>query len=890
MNITLFEHNKVAYESALSMLDSFGKAAIVHPTGTGKSFIGFKLCADHPQKTICWISPSEYIFKTQLENLKKATDGYIPENIKFFTYAKLMLQSDEANESVRPDYIILDEFHRCGAEMWGQGVKRFLGIYPDVPILGLSATAIRYLDNQRNMASELFDGHIASEMTLGEAIVRGILNPPKYVISVFSYQKDIEKYQNRIRKSKSRAVKDAAQAYLDALRRTLEKADGLDAIFERHMSDKSGKYIVFCSDLTHMREMINKSSDWFVGVDPEPNIYVAYSNDPETDKAFFDFKQDHSEHLKLLFCIDMLNEGIHVDDVDGVILLRPTVSPIVYKQQIGRALCAGSKKNSVIFDIVLNIENLYSIGAVEEEMEIATAYYRSLGLGDEIINEHFKVIDEVRDCCEIFDRLNNVLSASWELMYQEAKRYYNENGDLDIPRRYVTENGYTLGSWLNTQRQVYAGKCDGKLTDEQITLLNDIGMRWESVSDISWSRYFDAAERYFEINGDLLVPVDYVTSDGIKLGMWISNLRTMQKNGIRSSYLSSERISSLDHIGMVWEVSDYLWDRYYNSAFEYHKRFVSLDVPLDYVDESGVRLGAWINNIRTKKKQGKLTIGQIDALERLGISWDNKYDARWERMFVGVCNYKKRFGDLDIPVSYRNKAGQALGKWLRRQKDEQSKGKLLPYRKTRLAGIGITWDTQDPWEKRYDLAASYFEKHGDLNIPVSYKTDGICMNKWINEQRQIYIGNRPGKQLSSSQIARLEAIGMVWEGQKEQKNRQAWDVMYSEACLYYKKFGNLKVPGDYLTSDRKKLSVWLTKQKKRSREGTLSEDQIKKLNRIGALSTVAERYPNKDKLNNEVKSEGLFHDPQVQTECITDISQCTPKEIPGLEYTFESGM
>lgn len=103
----------------------------------------------------------------------------------------------------------------------------------------------------------------------------------------------------------------------------------------------------------------------------------------------------------------MLNEGVHVEDVCGV-LLRPTVSPIIYKQQIGRALSASKKNSAVIFDIVLNIENLYSIGAIEEEMAIATAYYRSLGLDNEIVTEQFKVIDEVRDCITLFDKLNDI--------------------------------------------------------------------------------------------------------------------------------------------------------------------------------------------------------------------------------------------------------------------------------------------------------------------------------------------------------------------------------------------------------------------------------------------------------------------------------------------------
>ena len=377
--IELFAHNKTAYDSAVSMLSDVGKAAIIHPTGTGKSFIGFKLCEDHPDRIVCWLSPSEYIFKTQLENLAKASGGYAPENVRFFTYAKLMLLSETEIDEIFPDFIVLDEFHRCGAREWGKGVEKLLRAYPEAPVLGLSATNIRYLDNQRDMADELFDGNIASEMTLGEAIVRGILAAPKYVLSVFAYQKDLEKYQARVRRAKSRLVRNAAERYLEALRRALDKADGLDTVFEKHMTERTGKYIVFCANFEHMRQMIGKAPEWFGRVDANPRIYTVYSDDPSASRSFREFKEDNdSSHLRLLYCIDALNEGVHVDDVSGVILLRPTVSPIIYKQQIGRALTAGKRKHPVIFDIVLNIENLYSIGAIEEEMQIAMTYYDTI--------------------------------------------------------------------------------------------------------------------------------------------------------------------------------------------------------------------------------------------------------------------------------------------------------------------------------------------------------------------------------------------------------------------------------------------------------------------------------------------------------------------------------
>ena len=141
MAIDLYRHNEEAWLAAREMLEEVGKAAVIHPTGTGKSFIGFRLCEEYPDKTVCWLSPSEYIYRTQIENLKSASCGWEPENVRFFTYARLMNMSPDEIKEIRPDYIVLDEFHRCGAEQWGQGVQNVLSAYPDAPVLGLSATA-----------------------------------------------------------------------------------------------------------------------------------------------------------------------------------------------------------------------------------------------------------------------------------------------------------------------------------------------------------------------------------------------------------------------------------------------------------------------------------------------------------------------------------------------------------------------------------------------------------------------------------------------------------------------------------------------------------------------------------------------------------------------------
>ena len=368
--LRLFEHNEKAYHAAVRMMEQYGKAAIVHPTGTGKSYIAFKLIEDNPEKVVIWLSPSEYIFKTQLESLKRNDPDFPLANIHFYTYAKRMCCTQAQLDEIaaqKPAYIIFDESHRAGAECWGESTVALLKLCPDAKFLGLTATNIRYLDNNRDMAEELFDSRVASNMTLGEAVVMGILPTPKYVTTVYQYQKALAKYQARVDNLRTPGIQDVNQKYLDALRRALEQADGLD-------------------------------------------------------KVFADFKTDTGDRLKLLFCIDMLNEGVHVEGISGVILFRPTISPIIYKQQIAR---------------------LDSIGMV----------------------------------------WGNRNDRQWNQGYQEAKRYFEAHGDLRVPVNYVSPEGYALGKWVKRQRYTRQNpeKSCGALTEERMERLDAIGMIWNKM-------------------------------------------------------------------------------------------------------------------------------------------------------------------------------------------------------------------------------------------------------------------------------------------------------------------------------------------------------------------------------------------------------------------------
>lgn len=693
MSIHLFEHNQKAYEAVTEMLEKDGMAAVIHPTGTGKSMIAFKLVEEHPLNHFLWLSPSEYIYQTQVENLNMKFP-----NIQFMSYSRLM-KNEDCIETLHPDYIILDEFHRCGAREWGKSIKKLLDTYPDARRLGLSATNIRYLDNQRNMAGEIFNGKIASEMTLGEAIVREILPEPKYVIAMYSYRKELDQLKKRIQTLSNQGLVAENQKLLEQLRRALEQADGLEQVFQKHMEKKDGKYIVFCSDKEHMDEMKEQVPVWFGQVDSRPHIYTAFYNDTATEKEFAAFKKDDSGHLKLLFCIDMLNEGVHVDDVDGVILLRPTVSPIIYLQQIGRALSADSKKTPVIFDLVNNFDSLCCIDCLKNEMEEAFVLFPTSYGERAHFSDRFRIIDETKDSRILFRKLQANLSSAWDTYYTAARQWYQEKGNLRIPKSYVTSTGLTLGSWIQTQRRVYSGAVAGGLTEEKVRKLNEIGMIWDA-RDQSWNNALAELQTYFNEHGNLDIKARYETPDGFKLGRWVCNLRTKVRTKGLDQALTPEQQQQLAELGMIWDHNSEKWKDYFEAAENYYKTHGNLDGMTKYVTENGLPLGRWLSEISHQvcgenQDQISLSEEQLKRLRSIGFRQEKKTDRQWNEKYMLARNYYETYGNLNIPLSYSIN-GVRLGRWIAnvrsKRKHPASSGMVLGEERIRqLDSIGMNW-------------------------------------------------------------------------------------------------------------------------------------------------------------------------------------------------------
>ena len=480
MGIELYKHNKEAYSKVQKKFEENNRVAIIHATGTGKSFVSLKWLYDNRNKRCLFLAPT-YEIIDQLEQHIKSEGLSLSDfpNLKCSIYPNFARLSQQDIENLHFDNIVLDEFHRCGAQEWGRSINTLLNSNPNAQVLGITATPIRYLDDNRNMAEELFGGNIASEISLTDAVSRGILPMPTYISAIYSFKDDIDRIQSKIDRFENPKYKDVFQKRLDEAKRMLENSKGLPEIFERYIPNKAGKYIVFCKDYDHMQRMMAESQTWFSKVNPNVDIYSVFSEQgrDKNKQNKTDFENSQNDHIKLLFSIEMLNEGVHVEDIDGVIMLRPTMSPIIYLQQLGRALSVGHNAHPIVFDIVNNINCHKSIYEVYEEVRkkvLNNKHEGNFGQEQESISlEEFKIIDELKQFSDMLEMIDSSITqetyttSKCEMIVQQLIKFKNENGRMPS-RTGQTEEEKSLYTAFKYYKRHY--------TDEQIKLLQENGI------------------------------------------------------------------------------------------------------------------------------------------------------------------------------------------------------------------------------------------------------------------------------------------------------------------------------------------------------------------------------------------------------------------------------
>lgn len=436
-------HNRETIRRILDFFKTERKCCAIQATGTGKTFLILRLLEiinDEGKMAVIFAPNNEIIRQT-----KKRMKKFGLNNATFYTYQKLARMTDEELSAIKADLIVCDELHRTGAKTWGQKFELLIDLHPDSKVFGVTATPLRCADG-RDMAEEYFDGNKACDISLAEALVREIIPVmPTYVSALYTFEEEYQKMSDKIDKANnSNEEKAELQKELLAAKQQLEKANGVPEIIKKYITNYNGKYLVFCKDKQHLYAMKDVVIGWFREAGYDGNIfeYPYFSNSSEVKKNLENFENNKEEGLKLLFIIDKLNEGLHLDEVHGCILLRTTVSNIIYYQQIGRAIDAGSNEQRVILDLVSNFNSLKSFN-LKKDLEEKIRERREGKFSDcseEFEIDKFNVADCVQECVDVFDDIDNKIICSYLYWTEEEekllRKYYPKLGKGCV--KYIT--------------------------------------------------------------------------------------------------------------------------------------------------------------------------------------------------------------------------------------------------------------------------------------------------------------------------------------------------------------------------------------------------------------------------------------------------------------------
>lgn len=362
-------HNKETYKKIENTLQSTNKTCIIQPTGSGKSYLILKLIEYYVEqdRQIIVIEPQKYIFDQLQDKMRKY--GLLSNKVKFITYSALgKMDKDKIKQFNLPNLVIIDEMHRAGAPIWGSGLQKMLEVFPkDCKYVGFSATPIRFLDGKRNMAEELFEGCIANEIGLADAILNRILPLPRYIAGLYTYDNEVNAITRKIENSRNTdEEKEKLLEEVAIMKKNLDKSKGISSIFKKYIIQDKGKYVAFCNNISHLKLMRSCLEQWFSEAEISCNFYEVHCKNPKKDKQFSAFMADTG--LSVCLSVSMLSEGIH--GIDGVILLRSTISPNLYYQQIGRVFAVDMDTVPIIFNLVANCQSIMACNLKNDLLDV----------------------------------------------------------------------------------------------------------------------------------------------------------------------------------------------------------------------------------------------------------------------------------------------------------------------------------------------------------------------------------------------------------------------------------------------------------------------------------------------------------------------------------------
>lgn len=839
MSMTLNPVNEAAFQKAVQSLETLNRAAVFHPTGTGKSCIAWKVVEAHPQTTFFWLVAGAQRLALRQAELTRYNGGTRPGNVRFCDCEKLAAATPEQWVRLgeqKPGCVVLDCYHELSAVCWAQSVQKLLRMCPQAKVLGLG------VPNGAPVcaaAQELFADCIVSHMTVAEAMAAGTMPVPSaYAALLWPQEEELATLRARIKNLCMPKGDTSLRVQYEELSWSLRQVENLTVLLPRLLSDTSGHYLVLFESAAYQEKLGTELEQLLRTVDSAVRFYAADHACFADSAAVETFLSDTAPGPKVLLCVNAPGVQQPLEGLAGVILVRQSSLMSTFKQMLCRALVAAGSRSVPVFDLVAQFEGLGNGRTLQRDCTEAMTRAGSKTPG-------FRQERPMQQTYRLYGKLRREMEARWEVLCQAAADAAAKEGTLELPRSYTIHSGVPVGKWLELQRQVQAGQRPGRLTAEQAAKLEKLGIRWNHRLEAAWEKGFASAQKYRTEHGDLLVPVRYRDKNDFALGEWIVYNRQRYLGG----NLTQNRIERLEAIGMVWSTSNDLWEQNYAAATQYYLEHGDLEVPIKYETPSGFGLGVWLGAQRAAHKAGELPQEQVERLDALGMDWTNRNDRKWMSLYDVAAAYYHEHGNLNVPSEYVTPNGVLLGKWVARQRyaylnPDRSSARVTPERKALLDKLGMVWEKYDPWQERYDLALAYKTEHGDLEIPSVYKTaDGVWLGSWVSRQRQAL--NSGSSALSSE---RRKLLRTLFKGERRPSDPAAdhgtvreanWERNFRSAARYARKYKHLLVPASYVDSDGVRLGVWISNlraaRKNRPDSYQVTPAHIKKLNSIGMV-------------------------------------------------------
>lgn len=386
----------------------------------------------------------------------------------------------------------------------------------------------------------------------------------------------------------------------------------------------------------------------------------------------------------------------------------------------------------------------------------------------------------------------NYKPSSWDLYYEQLKAFYKTNGHVYIQYR---DTAYaSLYQWTRAIRQSRA-----KLSQAQRDSLDNLGFEWETQNrNKLWELRLRELADFKKKHGHIIIPKSLKNLNG-----WVRGLRKKQRS------ISKERKEQLAALGFLWssdveKAREQAWEKRYSELLSFYKEHGHTRVP------QKTKLGMWCNSLL---KPGKyINEERKKKLSNIGFGWEGNRLQAWNECYRELALFKKKHGHTRVPASMKK-----LHNWASSQR--KTKHHLTKEQVNRLDELDFLWAgdfKKLQWETQFQELVKFKKRHGHTFVNASMET----LYKWCLALRQ------KKNRLSAQQQQRLTKIGFHWG--KDVWREWRWHQQFNQLKALYKKSGHCKVP-----REEAKLYAFLSRQKKRWKQGVLKPERKKMLMTIG---------------------------------------------------------